>query len=377
MRLRRHALTLLLATASASATVITARDAQAQQQPVVDADAEASAQFRRGRSLYDAHRYPEALAAFRASLDLLPSPATRIYVARSLRRIPGHAVEAYREYRRAMREADERSADEPRYAPVASAARTEAGEIAGSVAVVTLSFGTTAPNDVSVHIDGEPIRGEEITGEIALEPGTHTVEARAPGYLQFRQQFDIPAGTSLRVAITLVQEAPAGAVGTVHVPEAAATGFVSTPTPTQPAARAPVTNDAQRPSIRAPGAVDRDDPGSGLRRGGGVFIGMGSVLLVAGVISAAFALGTYNGLVHDCGEGLCPEGVDDVQGRVTRGRAAGVVGTVGMATGGGLILLGAIIYGIGKSREHTPVSQVASHLVFDPFAGTMGIHGTF
>jgi hypothetical protein len=143
-------------------------------------------------------------------------------------------------------------------------------------------------------------------------------------------------------------------------------------------AQTPMRANMQRRLVQripAPGE-EHADPGSGLRRGGGVFIGIGAVLLVAGAISAGFALGTYNGLVHDCGEGWCPEGVDDVSGRVTRGRTTGIIGTVGMATGGGFILLGAVLFGIGKSREHA-LWRAASHVVLDPVGGTVGIHGTF
>src|SRR5258708_31077752 len=66
---------------------------------------QAQAQFQRGKKLYDAGNYEEALSEFRASLDIVASPNTRLYSARCLREL-NRIVEAYAEFGRTAVEAD-------------------------------------------------------------------------------------------------------------------------------------------------------------------------------------------------------------------------------------------------------------------------------
>src|SRR5436190_21382129 len=83
-----------------------------------DEKAGAQKTFEAGTKLYDAHRYKEALTALRASYQILPSPNSRLMIARCLREL-GNNREAYREYEAVAAEAREKG---DKYASAASAA---------------------------------------------------------------------------------------------------------------------------------------------------------------------------------------------------------------------------------------------------------------
>src|SRR4051812_48863807 len=72
--------------------------------PEKEQKAGAQKTFDAGSRLYDAHRYDEALTAFRASYQILASPNSHLMVARALRDL-GRNVEAYAEYDSVAREA--------------------------------------------------------------------------------------------------------------------------------------------------------------------------------------------------------------------------------------------------------------------------------
>src|SRR5689334_1677537 len=97
-------------------------------------DAAALKQFEAGRAAFDKGELPQALAAFTASMQGLPSPNTRLYIARCQRGL-GKIGSAYTSYRLAAREATDRlnASGEKRYAATRDTAQAEAAEIEKSV----------------------------------------------------------------------------------------------------------------------------------------------------------------------------------------------------------------------------------------------------
>jgi hypothetical protein len=59
---------------------------------------------------------------------------------------------------------------------------------------------------VSVTIDGQPISNALLGAEIPIDPGSHRIEATAPGYLAFTRDIKIEERTSDRVQLTLTPE---------------------------------------------------------------------------------------------------------------------------------------------------------------------------
>ena len=106
MRARHAAAAALLLLASLSAM----RAAHAAAADPVNATPvqreQAQARFMRGKLFFDAKKYSEALTEFRASLDIVASPNTRLALARCFREM-GKLVEAYVELGRASVEGKE------------------------------------------------------------------------------------------------------------------------------------------------------------------------------------------------------------------------------------------------------------------------------
>src|SRR5262249_40691806 len=102
--------------------------------PSPEQKAGAQKTFDAGSKLYDAHRYEEALAAFRASYQILASPNSHLMVARAMREL-GKNVDAYLEYDAVAKEA---AAKGERYESAGTAAKEEAEELKAKIAFLTV-----------------------------------------------------------------------------------------------------------------------------------------------------------------------------------------------------------------------------------------------
>jgi hypothetical protein len=116
--------------ALAVAAAVTTRSPSADAQGVAPAEAtaeqrdQAQDHFTRAREQYGAGKLEEALASFKASLDVVASPNTRLYVARCLREL-GRLAPAYVEYQHT---ADDAKSD-ARYDKTRAAAIEEQREL--------------------------------------------------------------------------------------------------------------------------------------------------------------------------------------------------------------------------------------------------------
>src|SRR5438045_289387 len=72
---------------------------------------QARTRFLKGKTLFAQKKYDEALVEFRASLEIVNSPNTSLYVARTLRE-KGNLVEAYVEFGRTEVAANELSVED-------------------------------------------------------------------------------------------------------------------------------------------------------------------------------------------------------------------------------------------------------------------------
>src|SRR5580765_8558093 len=108
LRLLMAASSMLVALASASSARATGVD-PAVATPVQREQAQG--RFARGKQLFAAKKYQEALVEFRGSHDIVSSPNARFYVARCYREL-GQFVAAYAELGRVLAEANEHARSE-------------------------------------------------------------------------------------------------------------------------------------------------------------------------------------------------------------------------------------------------------------------------
>lgn len=142
--------------------------------------------FEEGRVAYEKLDYATALAAFSASLELLPSPNTRLYIGRCQREL-GRLASAKASLDLAAREAHDRlvTTGEKRFAATEEAAKSEAAALDARVPRLTIVLPKEQPTGLLVSIDGKNLPLSALSAPLELDPGKHTILVSAPGYTDF------------------------------------------------------------------------------------------------------------------------------------------------------------------------------------------------
>lgn len=236
---------------------------------------QAQGRFLKGRQLYSAKKYDAALAELNASLDIVASPNTRLYIGRCLRDM-GRDVEAYVELGRAAVEARELVHEDARYEQAATAAADERAQLQGKLGFVEVAVTRAAP-ETALRVSGDEVRRGGWAEPVPVKPGTVEVVVETPGHAPIVQTVDVRAGERKEVAIDA----------------AADTGPGASPAPSDAAveARSDDTRGMLRPLAFATA---------------GVAVAGLATFLVAGAMSN----GTYSDLEKACGSGPCPPGHD-------------------------------------------------------------------
>jgi hypothetical protein len=162
--------------------------------------ATAEALFREGRKLYDEGRYGEACGKFAESQRLDPAPGTLLNLGGCYEK-SGQTASAWVTFQSAIAAAHRKGR-----ADWEELARGRVAALEPSLSKLTIVV--TAPAEgVAVRRDGVEI-GSAVWGTaIPVDPGPHTIEARAPGRQPFRQSVDVAAGGA-RVTVTVADLAP-------------------------------------------------------------------------------------------------------------------------------------------------------------------------
>ena len=186
-------MTAMLAT---SAAEVRAQDAQA--------SAAAEALFEQARKLMDAGKYRDACPKFAESQRLDPGIGTMLYLADCYEK-NGQTASAWATFREA---AD--AAKTAGQADREQKARARAATLEPKLAKLTI----VAPANVAgleVLRDGLPV-GEPLWGApVPVNPGAHTIAAKAPGKKAFAGKVDVPnePGASVSTTIPALEDAPA------------------------------------------------------------------------------------------------------------------------------------------------------------------------
>lgn len=344
----RHAVVVALA-------LVSPRVAWSQPAPPTNTLA-AQERFNRGRELYERQQDEAALTEFRASLELYPSPNTRLYVGLCLGRL-GRLAEAYVELDRAAHEANDLAATNPRYASTRDLARRELSSLEARIGRLQLRV-NDPPEGLVVRV-GETTLARATWGlSLPYDPGAVQVNAEAPGYQPFRRDAQVSAGGVTEVVVRL-ERAP-------EVPVTPVTPAVTATPPPQSQIEAPTTQPPVTDTLTM--------RGGGVRTAGYVVAGVG----VAGV--AAFAvLGTMAGsrfdtLQRECMTRVCTASeIDDGERLQTLANVSLGVGVVSAITGAIMIIAG------GPTRAPTEAAAHASRWSpwLDASRGMVGVRGAF
>lgn len=295
---------------------------------------QAQSRFVKGRELYNARKYDAALIELNASLDIVASPNTRLYVGRCLRDM-GRMVAAYVELGRAAVEAKELQHDDARYEKTGVAAAEERARLEPKLGFAQIHVVRHGPGTV-LKVQGDEVRRGGWSEPVPIKPGTAVVVVETPGHAPVTKEIIVGAGE--RVALEIDADA-------IEPPVAAA----PQPPPDAPAASSSSGHSTLRPVAFATA---------------GVAVAGLATFLVAG----AMANGTYSSLEDACGAGPCPPGHES---DISAGRTQQTVANVGLAV---FALAGAAsvtLFVVG-SRKDAPPAAVARVTAGPSFVGLEG-----
>lgn len=232
---------------------------------------QAQNRFVKGRDLFNAKKYEPALVELNASLDIVASPNTRLYIARCLRQM-GKVVAAYVELGRTAIEAKELVRDDPRYEKTGAAAAEERTQLEKQLAFAQLSILRPGPDTV-VKVQGDEVRPGGWAEPVPIKPGAATFSVETPGHAPVTKEVTVTAGQRLTVEID-ADATPVAAAAPTPAPE-----------PARPTESSPI-----------------------LRPLAFTFAGVAVAGLATFIVAGVMANGTHSDLEAACGAGPCPPG---------------------------------------------------------------------
>jgi len=263
-------------------------------QPARGADA-ARSRVREGVKLYESGKLNEAILKFEEADRLFRAPQNRLFIARAKAKL-GRLIAAKAEYTRIVR-AD--YADSPESFRAAQAiAKEELAAVEKRIPRVQIEIVGARVEVVAVRLDGVSIPAAELGGK-EVDPGSHTLEAEAPGGAKITRSLDTAEGARERVDLVFVLNSD----GPTTAPEPA--------------------------GLWLPASV--------------ACFGAGGLGLVLGSITGVASAAKVSDLESRCIDGHCP--ATDAPEASTAGTlgdvstAAFIVGAAALAAGGVLILL--------------------------------------
>lgn len=301
--------------------------------PEKEQKAGAQKTFDAGSKLYDAHQFEEALAAFRASYQIVPSPNSHLMVARALREL-GRDVEAYAEYDAVAKEAAKRG---EKYQSAGHAAAEEREEVRAKIALVTVTLAAGAPADAVVKVGDRTLAAAELGTPIPVAPGPVEVTANAGDGSTAKQESTLAAGGASTVTLTLVA-------------------------PAKPA-------EAPAP---APAPVVVSTSNTSLRTWAYVAGGVGVVGLATFGIFGAMSDSKYDSLDSSCPDHVCPPGKS---GDVDAGKRDQTIANVGLVLGVVGVGAGVTLFLVSQPGKTESAAQASVRVGLRP--GSLVVDGRF
>lgn len=324
--------------------------ARAQQPGDAARMAAAQQRFDRGFELFDRRDFATAITEFRASLELAPSPNTRLYVGLCLLQT-GALAEAHAELQRAFTEARDRAVSDPRYANARNIAERELNTLRPRLGrLVVRADG--APAGATLRAGGVEIFPPMLGLPLYFDPGEVTVTGEAPGSAPFRRTVRLAADVTTEVAVAFERGAtarpPPSSLVTVR---------------TEPPRRMPVERVT----------------GGGVRTAGYVVGGLGVLGVGAFALFGSFASTRFDEVSLACRNTRCQNNLQEAN--IDEGETWQLAANVSLGVGAGLLVTGVIMIAVGGPRitvEEEEERRTARVTPFVDVAGrTLGVHGAF
>jgi hypothetical protein len=221
----------------------------------------------------------------------------------------------------------------------------------------------------TIKLDGETIPMAALDVDRPADPGSHIVEASAPGFVVAKAETTLPEGGS--GAANLKLEPDPSAQGQMAPP-----GYPPGQPPMGPGSYPP-PGQPYPPGGPPPGAPPGAESKGGSKTLAFVLIGAGGVGVVVGSVFGALALGKKTSLDNACqpDKSQCPV---SAQGDIDSLKNSATGSTVGFAVGGAALAVGFIVLLTSKSST-TGASTPPSRASIEPYVGprSVGLTGAF
>lgn len=312
---------------------------------------EAQRRFDQARTRFEQNDFANALPEFQASLALVRSPNTRLYIGLCLARI-GRVGEAYAALALAAQEAADRAPQEARYAATRDLARRELEALTPRIARLAVQVATPVAG-LRVRVGNAAVPETQYGVEVPYTPGEAVVTAEAPGYATFSQVVRLGARVTSTVAVRLQ------------------------PAPDATASATPGVLPEQAP-VEAP--VEAPTRGGGVRVAGVVLTVLGAASLGMFAYFGNDAAERYEALRSACGNRRCTASRN---AEIDEGEQSQTYANVSLGVGLGAITVGAILIAVGGARTErapaadAPTAALRWRPLIDPARGMLGVSGAF
>lgn len=210
--------------------------------------------------------------------------------------------------------------------------------------IAGLTVKVAAVTDMRVKIDGNVLQSALVDTEMPTDPGEHTVEVSAPGFLKSGSRITLAEGEKKSVTLTLTRD-PNAVIAPVAPVDAVA------PRPTA----APVANDSApaREAAAPPAPVVKREPN---RTPAYVSLGIGAAAVAAGGVLGLMTMQEHKDL-----QGRCPNDVcgPTEQGDLDAAKRLGNFSTIAFGVGGAGLVLGTVLFFTAGSHEVDDHAQAA------------------
>ncbi|NUP12247.1 MAG: hypothetical protein HOW73_39880 [Polyangiaceae bacterium] len=229
--------------------------------------------FQDGIKLFDQKKFAEACPLFEQSNKLDPKLSTLTNVAYCHKEI-GKTASAWAEFSEAASLADRRNETKR-----AESLRSEATDLGKKLSKLKITQAAPTPG-LTVALDGKKLDAGVLVTALTVNPGKHTIEASAAGYVTSTQEVDVPTGP-IEVPVTIPALDKEKAPEPVVEPKPTPGPKVIDPTPTPASER----------NIGLPIAITS--------------FSIAGASLITGIITGAVSLARTNSLEKECDRGSC------------------------------------------------------------------------
>jgi hypothetical protein len=250
----------------------------------------------------------------------------------------GRLVEGTEILRKVLREPQ---SGEPTPALVKALERAQKALDAAKPKIAGLTVKVAAVADLSVKVDGNAVASALLDTEIPSDPGEHTVEASAPGFLKASTRISVTEGERKTVTLTLTRDPNAPLVA-VAAP-AAGSPLAASPAPAAPPPAPPASTSTQD-SARPPN-----------RTAAYLAFGLGAAGVGAGSVLGVMTMKQHKDLQSSCPNDTCSK---DQQQDLDDAKRLGNFSTIAFGVGAAGLVLGTVLF-FTAGPSHVDHAKVA------------------